>query len=328
MLGLNAVRTSSTNEFLFPRILEMRTFDLDSLEIFRTVVREGGVIRAAARLHRVQSNITTRIKQLEQRLGVALFRRQGRSLVLTTAGEALLVHAERLLRMADEAEGALRSDPARGPFRLGSMDSTAGSRLPKVLARYNRNHPGVVIELQTGTSGALLRKLGEYQLEAAFVGEPFNAAGLQTRPVFEEELVLVTSKRGPPIERPAELRSGTILAFPVGCSYRKRLEDWLGTDGVMPGRIMEFGSCTAIIACVAAGTGCAIVPTSVLHALRASSEVRQHALPDHIRVSRTHLAWNGAPSPALQRLLDLLEDDDSLQSTTALSRAGAVVPGV
>ena len=59
----------------------MRSIDLDSLEIFRTVVQEGGVIRAANKLHRVQSNVTTRIKQLEQRLGRSLFRKQGRGLV-------------------------------------------------------------------------------------------------------------------------------------------------------------------------------------------------------------------------------------------------------
>lgn len=284
----------------------MRTFDLDSLEIFRAVVREGGVIRAATRLHRVQSNVTTRIKQLEERLGVALFQRQGRSLVMTSAGEALLVHAERLLRLADEAESALRDDPARGPFRLGSMESTAGSRLPKVLSRYHQLHPGVVIELQTGTTAALLKKLSDYRLEAAFVGEPFNALDLSTQPVFEEELVLITARRHPPVHGAASLVNGTILAFPQGCSYRKRLEDWFGADQLIPDRVMEFASYPAIIACVAAGTGCAIVPASVLQALRATHEVKQHALPDPIRVSRTHLAWNGSPSPALERLLDLL----------------------
>ncbi|KQV99244.1 LysR family transcriptional regulator [Rhizobacter sp. Root1221] len=284
----------------------MRTFDLDSLEIFRTVVREGGVVRAAARLHRVQSNVTTRIKQLEQRLGVALFRRQGRTLALTPAGDALLVHAERLLRLADEAESALRADPARGPFRLGSMESTAGSRLPKLLSRYHRLHPGVVIELQTGTTGALLRKLADYQLDAAFVGEPFSAPDLNSQPVFEEELVLITGKQNPPVQQAGELLTGTILAFPGGCSYRRKLEDWFATGEVMPRRVMEFASYQAIIACVAAGTGCAIVPVSVLHALRATSEVRQHALPEPIGTSRTHLAWNGTPSPALERLLALL----------------------
>src|SRR5919112_3640038 len=87
----------------------MRTMDLDDLHIFRCVVREGGITRAATRLHRVPSNVTTRIKQFEERLGVPLFRREGRSLALTDAGRALLGHAERLLQMADLAEQELRS---------------------------------------------------------------------------------------------------------------------------------------------------------------------------------------------------------------------------
>ena len=280
--------------------------DLDSLEIFRAVAREGGVIRAAVRLNRVQSNVTTRIKQLEERLGVALFRRQGRSLVLSAEGQGLLVHAERLLRLADEAESAVRAGPARGPFRLGSLESTAGTRLPAVLSRFHRLHPAVVIELATGTTGALVQQVMDYRLEAAFVSEPFNAPDLNTRPVFDEELVLVTSKDHPPVRRAADLGRSTILAFTQGCSYRKRLEDWFGAGDVLPQRVLEFASYQAIIACVAAGTGCAIVPASVLQALRTGSDVRQHVLPDRVRINRTHLVWRGEASPALQRLLDML----------------------
>lgn len=288
----------------------MRTLDLDSLEIFRAVVREGGVIRAAQRLNRVQSNVTTRIKQLEARLGVALFRRQGRSLVLSAEGEGLLVHAERLLRLADEAESDVRTGSARGPFRLGSLESTAGSRLPAVLSQYHRLHPAVVIELATGTTAALLQKVIDYRLEAAFVSEPFTAPDLHARHVFDEELVLVTARHHAPVSRAADLGRSTILAFTQGCSYRKRLEDWFGASNVLPGRVLEFASYPAIIACVAAGTGCAIVPASVLQALRAGSEVRQHPLPDSVRMNRTHLVWSGEASPALQRLLALLAPHD------------------
>ncbi|WP_157270255.1 LysR family transcriptional regulator [Azohydromonas aeria] len=288
----------------------MRSLDLESLEIFRTVVREGGVIRAAARLNRVQSNVTTRIKQLEERLGVALFRRQGRSLVLSAEGEGLLVHAERLLRLADEAETDVKTGPARGPFRLGSLESTAGSRLPSLLSRYHRLHPGVVIELSTGTTGALIQKVSDYRLEAAFVSEPFNAPGLSARPVFEEELVLITARDHAPVTRAADLRRATILAFTQGCSYRKRLEDWFGAADVLPERVLEFASYPAIVACVAAGTGCAIVPRSVLKSLRAAGDVAAHPLPDGVRRNRTHLVWHGEASPALRRLMALLESGD------------------
>src|SRR5688500_17893193 len=191
----------------------MRTIDLDSLEIFRTVVSEGGVIRAAGKLNRVQSNVTTRIRQLEERLGQKLFLRQGRSLALAPAGRKLLPYADRLLRLADEAEGELRSDLPIGTFRLGSLESTAGSRLPPVLSRFHKLYPGVVVELVSGTTDALIRRVNAFEIEAAFISEPFGASGLETLPVFEEELVLITSLGVAPVARPADLRGMTLIAF-------------------------------------------------------------------------------------------------------------------
>ncbi len=284
----------------------MRTIDLDSLEIFRTVVTEGGVIRAADKLHRVQSNITTRIQQLEGRLGHKLFHRQGRTLALAPAGQKLLPYAERLLRLADEAESELRSEVPAGIFRLGSLESTAGSRLAPVLSRFHRLYPGVVVELVTGTTGALLKRVKAFDIEAAFVSEPFTASGLEILPAFEEELVLITAHSVRSVTRPGDLADATLIAFAQGCSYRRLLEQWLGKGGVSPSRSLEFSSYQAMIACVAAGTGFAIVPVSVLKALRATADVRQHPLPERMRANRTHLVWQGTPSVALARLIEML----------------------
>ncbi|MES2937243.1 MAG: LysR substrate-binding domain-containing protein [Pseudomonadota bacterium] len=285
----------------------MRSIDLDSLDIFRTVAQEGGVIRAAQKLNRVQSNITTRIKQLEQRLGLQLFRRQGRGLVLSPEGELLLSYAQRLFRLADEAESELRTGKPMGAFRIGSLESTAGSRLAPVLSKFHRLYPGVVVELVTGTTGALVQRVANFEIEAAFVSEPFTAPGLATRKVFEEELVLITPKELPPVRRAADLAGMTVIAFANGCSYRKRLEDWLGASGVMPARTLEFASYQAMIACVAAGTGFALVPRSLLAALRAAQDVRLHEMPVRVRRNHTHLVWNGLPSTALERLQGLLQ---------------------
>ena len=158
--------------------------DLDDLHIFRCVVREGGVTRAARLLHRVPSNVTTRIKQFEERLGVALFRRQGRGLALTDAGRTLLGHAERLLQMADLAEQELRSGVVRGVLRLGSLESAAGARLPPILSAFHAQYPDVSIELQTGTTRTLLRLLERFEVEAAFVSEPFEKGSLSSLPAF------------------------------------------------------------------------------------------------------------------------------------------------
>ncbi|MDR6539327.1 LysR substrate-binding domain-containing protein [Variovorax soli] len=284
----------------------MRTIDLDSLEIFRTVVSEGGVIRAAGKLNRVQSNVTTRIRQLEERLGQKLFLRQGRSLALAPAGRKLLPYADRLLRLAEEAEGEMRSEVPAGTFRLGSLESTAGSRLPPVLSRYHKLYPGVVVELVSGTTGALLKRLEAFDVEAAFVSQPFSSAGFETMAAFEEELVLITARSVASVTRPGDLAGATLIAFAQGCSYRRLLEQWLGKGGVLPARSLEFSSYQAMIACVAAGTGFAIVPLSVLKALRATADVRQHALPARVRTNRTHLVWRGTPSVALARLIEML----------------------
>lgn len=285
----------------------MRTLDLDEMEILRAVVAHGGVARAAAALHRVPSNVTTRIKQLEERLGVALFARRGRGLVATPEGRVLLGYAERLLRLAAEAEAAVRSGRPLGSFRLGSLESTAGARLPPLLARFNRDFPEARVELVTGTTGALLTRLARHDVEAAFVSEPFTAPGLESRPVFDEELVLIGPANGPRVARPADLGRATLIAFADGCSYRRRLEEWLGSGNVLPERVLEFASYPAIVACVAAGTGFAIVPRAVLASLNAAAEIREHPLPARFARNRTHLVWHpGQVSLALQGLQTLL----------------------
>ena len=285
-----------------------RSIDLDSLEIFRAVATEGGVIRAARKLNRVQSNVTTRIKRMEERLGRPLFRKQGRGLVLSAEGELLLSYAQRLFRLAEEAEHELRSGRPMGLLRIGSLESTAGSRLAPILSRYHREHPGVVVELLMGTTGALLQRVAQFEIEAAFVSEPFTADGLSTMKVFEEELVLITARGQPPVRAASDLAGMTVVAFAAGCSYRKRLEDWLGASSLLPARTLELASYQAMIACVAAGTGFAVVPRSLLLALKAAREVRQHELPARVRRSQTHLVWKGEPSAALARLQEMLSE--------------------
>ena len=109
--------------------------DLAALAIFRAVAQEGSVTRAAERLQRVQSNVTTRVRQLEADVSATLFLREGKRMALTAEGELLLGYADRLLALAEEARQALRPGEPGGRLRLGSMESTAASRLPAPLAR-------------------------------------------------------------------------------------------------------------------------------------------------------------------------------------------------
>ncbi len=282
----------------------MGNFDLVELEIFKAVADLGGVTRAAAKLHRVQSNVTTRVKQLETRLGTKLFVRKHRKLVLSQEGKVLLAYADRLLRLSAEAESALQSGVPRGTFELGTLESTAATRLPPLLARYHQSFPDVRIDLVTGTTGALVARVADHEIEAAFVAEPFIADGLDSEPVFLEELVLITPPSLERIRAPKDIGHTTLIAFTTGCSYRRRLEAWLGSANVIPERIMEFGSYHAIVACVAAGAGIAVVPRAVLRTVPAAKNVAAHALPASVAKARTHLVWRqGEKSPALAALL-------------------------
>jgi DNA-binding transcriptional LysR family regulator len=282
--------------------------DLSSLEIFKAVAESGGVSRAAARLHRVPSNITTRVRQLEEQLGTALFHRRKRRLILSEEGKTLLTYAERLLALSREAEAAVRDGVPRGRLALGSLESTAAARLPALLARFHALHPEVRLELVTGTTGALVEKTLSAEIAAAFVAEPFTAEGLEMRHIFTEELVLIA---------PRALRSldhSPILAFGAGCSYRRRLEAWLQQQGISPERVMEYGSYHAIVACVAAGGGIALVPRSVL--LKTDSlQIRR--LPREISEAKTFLVWRQRSS-AVDALLAIVS-----RPATRATRAAA-----
>ena len=292
--------------------------DLVALQIFKAVAESGGISRAAARLHRVQSNVTTRVKQLEERLGARLFHRRNRRLVLSDEGRLLLDYADRLLRLSSEAEAALRGKGApRGALRLGSLESTAATRLPPLLAGYHRAWPEVAVELTTGTSGFLVERVLREELDAAFVAEPFSTAGLACRDAFTEHLVLVMPRSATSLERLP------VLAFSTGCSYRRRLETWLQRAGITPGRVMEYGSYHAIVACAAAGAGIAIVPESVLGTMAARRQVTVRPLPRDIAEARTMLLRReGYASAVLEALEGLLSSSRS----AAPARSGAASP--
>ncbi|MBG6764169.1 LysR family transcriptional regulator [Pseudomonas aeruginosa] len=243
--------------------------DLSSLEIFRAVAHEASVTRAAQRLQRAQSNVTTRIRQLEEDLGVELFLRDGKRMSLTERGSEFLAYAEQLLALADEARQSMHPAEPGGRLRLGSMESTAASRLPALLASYHKACPRVALEVSTGTSHALFDGVRARRRDCALVaagpgwaGE-LDGSGLRGEPLFREELLMILPAEHPPVHDVAEVRLRTLAGFARGCTYRQLAEDSLGT----PLTVQEVGSYHAILACVAAGACVGVLPRSVLQLL-------------------------------------------------------------
>ncbi|HHW1961134.1 TPA: LysR family transcriptional regulator NmoR [Pseudomonas aeruginosa] len=243
--------------------------DLSSLEIFRAVAHEASVTRAAQQLQRAQSNVTTRIRQLEEDLGVELFLRDGKRMSLTERGSEFLAYAEQLLALADEARQSMHPAEPGGRLRLGSMESTAASRLPALLASYHKACPRVALEVSTGTSRALFDGVRARRLDCALVaagpgwaGE-LDGSGLRGEPLFREELLMILPAEHPPVHDVAEVRLRTLAGFARGCTYWQLAEDSLGT----PLTVQEVGSYHAILACVAAGACVGVLPRSVLQLL-------------------------------------------------------------
>src|SRR6266496_2392260 len=217
--------------------------DFAALQVFKAVVEEGGISPAARKLHRVQSNVTTRIQQLEASLGTQLFVREKRRLLLSPAGELFLGYVDQLLRISEQARSAVLGDTPRGALRIGTLESTAASRLPRFLSRYHEKYPAVRVELTTGTTDSLVEAVLGRKLEAAFVAECDSAAPVEAMPVFPEELVVVAPRSHAKIRRAQDVRTDTVIAFPSGCAYRRRLKAWLaaGQGKVMTSFVWRKG---------------------------------------------------------------------------------------
>lgn len=260
---------------------------LKSLKMFATVVETGSFVAAAERLHTVQSNITSHIKKLEQELGVQLIQRQGRS-APTPAGYALLDYARKMLTTHDEAVAALRGQgKPSGSLRLGAMETTLAIRLPSVLAAYHAAVPDVHLHLESGPTAILLQKLLAGELDCAFVAGPVEHSQLVAVPVFREQLVLVSSSTLTAFPSPEKLMTSTFIAFRQGCSYRQKTELLLAQHGIPAARIVEFGTLDAILGCVAAGMGYAVLPLAVVDAHRGRFALHSYPLPNPLAVVET-----------------------------------------
>jgi DNA-binding transcriptional LysR family regulator len=184
------------------------------LRYFLAVAREGSLSAAGVRLNCVPSNVSARLRQLEQQLDTRLFRRQGQRLRLSQAGERLRPHAEHLEQLCQLAWRSVQEDVWSGDLRLGSMETTAAVRLPELLAAFHQRAPRVNLQLSTGPSRRLVEEVLAGELDAGLIGGPFEHPQLDCLPIWQEELMLVL----PPAQDAASLgaRPQTLLGFPEG----------------------------------------------------------------------------------------------------------------
>ena len=240
--------------------------DFQQLKTFRMVAATGSFTQAAAALHYAQSSVTAHIQALENDLGVPLFQRLPRRVVLTPAGTRLLREADTLLQQVEHARQSVRSgQEARGPFTLSAPDTLCIHWLPAVIREFRGAHPGVRMVFRPGPEAEYRRLVADGALDLGLVmEEPIPGGALHVETLFPTAMVLVA----PPDHRLAlagpmrteDLRGESILLTETGCSYRNLFEHALIAAGIHPGTTLEFRSVEAIKYCVMAGLGISLLP--------------------------------------------------------------------
>jgi DNA-binding transcriptional LysR family regulator len=290
--------------------------EMRQLQMFVTLAEELNFTRTAERLNTVQSNVTSHVRHLEEELGVRLFDRYPRRLVITDAGTQFLPYAQRVLATVEEARRTMRfGDEPAGPLRIGAPESIVTYRLPPALRRFRQRHPHVMLMLRPYVDWPLAGPLqnGEFDL-AIRIADAVGEKTLDSRRIGPERIVLVAAPAHPLVQRatvrPKDLSGQHLLLTEEGCAYRKKFERILKTRGVAPQGVGEFASVEAIKQCAVLGMGIALLPEVVV-----AREIRSGALrvlpwrgPD-INMS-THVVWHKDRSmtPAMRGFLDALDD--------------------
>jgi len=239
--------------------------DIQELKYFCVVASEGSLSKAAQKLHYAQSNLSTKIMQLEQEMGSPLFYRNNHGVTLTPKGDLLLKYATNLVNLAEETLIVMKDDGiAKGSLKIGSMESTVVGYLSEFLVGFHQKNPDVSIKVETAATEVLLEKVLDHKLAGAFVAGPIKHSELFTKQVRKEKLCLIAANDTSINGNIKEYLKKPLLVFPQGCSYRKALEHWMKEEGLVAEKVYEFSTLNSIFASVTAGLGVALFPESCI----------------------------------------------------------------
>jgi DNA-binding transcriptional LysR family regulator len=240
--------------------------EIRQLKTFKAVADHLSFHKAADAINYAQSTVSAQIMALEEDLGIPLFERLGRHIILTEAGENLYQYACKMLELAEAA----RTDLIEGVRLAGSLtirvpESFCVHRLTPVVAQFHNRMPNVKLRFITCAQEGLKRDLRKGVTDLAFLlTESIQSKNLAVENLGTEHLVFVAAPNHP-LSKIDKFEIDmfayhTLLLSRVDCSYRRILEQILQDSRCEPKMVLEFNSVAAIIACVAAGIGVTLIP--------------------------------------------------------------------
>jgi LysR family transcriptional regulator, cell division regulator len=238
--------------------------NLHDLKLFEAVVFHGNFTRAADAMHTVQSNVTARIKALEDAFEVQLLSRTPRKVSLTSAGEKLLYYSKQINHLLEEARQEIHAaGQVVGELKIGSIETTLALKVPAMINEFSQEYPDVLLAFKSGLPGDLIQDVLHYKLDAAFVSAPIDIPELQERYVQKDKLVLVTALNMD-IKTALSAKVVRVVVFDQGCSYRGRLEAWLNAKGVSRYTCTIMNTMEGIVNFVEAGVGISVLPEDLV----------------------------------------------------------------
>lgn len=278
--------------------------DIQSLVMFKLTAQNGSISMTARELNYAQSNVSTKIQELEDYLETTLFYRNNRGVTLTPKGEILLKYAEKILNLINETTNIIKDGSSpKGILRIGSMETTAAVYLPALLSKYHKKYPNVNLILKTGTTEKNIEELLQHTIDGAFVAGKVDIPGIIQKKFKEEILVLVTASSSPDIHSAEDIKNKTIIVFPSGCFYRKTLKKLFQDKKISPNKTVECNNLETIINCICSGLGISLLPLSIAKKYIKEGILKCHKIEERyskIQISFIYRSFNYTPMSLLE----------------------------
>jgi len=281
------------------------------LKIFEAVAAHSSFTKAAEATFTVQSNVTARVRSLEEEFGSPLFERNTRKVSLTPAGEILMHYSRQISHLINEAKKEIKSaDGLTGSLKIGCIETTMALKVPGILNQFGEIYPQIELEFKSAMRGDLINDVLNYKLDAAFIPAPLNVPGLKYEVVTEERLVILapgaTSSVGALLEQKEMIK---IIVFDQGCVFRARLEAWLSANGIVQYKAIVVNSLEGIINFVEAGLGISVLPLEIITTYYSGRNIKTLTMNKSLSSMSTILISrnNVPPSKALEEFINLFK---------------------
>lgn len=282
--------------------------NINDLKLFMAVAFHGNFTKAAEASYTVQSNVTARIKSLEEEFDTKLFLRTSRKVELTSAGETLLHYSKQIINLIEEAKISIgKNDIVNGQVKIGFLETTMAHKGPSIVHEMADKFPLIDLHLTSSMRDTLIDSVLNYKLDAAFIPAPVYNEELKQIHVNDERIVAVTPIFVKNLEDLLEQPLMKAIVFDQGCFFRARLEAWLISHNIMNYHKTVINSIEGVVNFIESGIGFSFLPEEIVSTFYSERKIKTHALPKEIGAVKNALIYRkeSVSSPVLKAFISL-----------------------